>query len=69
MVYLKLQPYQQSTIFCRAHQKLASKYFGRYPILQKIGSSVAYKLQLPKGLQISPVLHVSLLKKFVGELP
>ena len=67
MVCLKLQPHRQSSVFKRAQQKLASKYFGPYKIIQRIGA-MAYKIQLLEGARIHPMFHVSLLKKIVGEL-
>jgi hypothetical protein len=45
-VYLKLQPYVQSSVAPRAHQKLSFKYFGPYAMLERIGT-IAYRLALP----------------------
>jgi hypothetical protein len=64
-VYLKLQPYVQTSIARHPHQKLAFRYYGPYTVLQCIGS-VAYKLNLPETSQIHPVVHVLLLKKAIG---
>ena len=64
-VFLKLQPYVQSSLTNHAHQKLAFRFFGPFHILERIGA-VAYRLELPPNFAIHPVFHVSQLKKSPG---
>lgn len=65
LVFVKLHPYKQSSVTSRRHPKLTMRYYGPFPIIQKLGS-VAYKLQLPTDARIHPVFHVSKLKKCHG---
>lgn len=58
MVFLKLQPYIQTSLAPRANQKIAFKFFGPFKVLQRVGE-VPYKLELPLEASIHPVFHVS----------
>ncbi|XP_066374624.1 uncharacterized protein [Miscanthus floridulus] len=63
-VYLRLQPYVQSSVANKTSQKLSFQYFGPFKILQRFGQ-VVYKLNLPDDAKIHPVVHVSELKQHV----
>ncbi|CAO2140972.1 unnamed protein product [Urochloa humidicola] len=65
MVYLKMQPYRETALGLRKSLKLASKYYGPFRVLERVGQ-VAYKLLLPSSAAIHPVFHVSQLKKHIG---
>jgi hypothetical protein len=58
LVYLKLQPYVQSSLARRSNNKLSFKFFRPFRIEARVGS-VAYKLMLPASVFVHLVFHVS----------
>lgn len=67
LVFLKLQPYVQSSISRRSNQKLSFKFFGPFRVLARVGAA-AYRLELPAYSHVHPVFHVSQLKRSPGNL-
>lgn len=61
-VFLKLQPYIQTSVAPRANHKLSYKYYTPFKIIDKV-NNVAYKLQLPPQATVHPVFHVSQLRQ------
>ena len=63
MVLVRLQPYRQLSVTQGRHHKLCKRYYGPYPILERI-SKVAYRVGLLAGSCIHIVFHISILKLF-----
>jgi hypothetical protein len=57
LVFLKLQPYIESSLAPRSNQKLALKFFGPFLVVQRVGS-MEYKLALPGTSLIHPFSRV-----------
>jgi hypothetical protein len=66
LVFLRLQPYRQSSLEKSGVEKLKPRFYGPYRIMRRVGE-VAYELELPEGSKIHNVFHMSCLKKAVGQ--
>ncbi|KAA0066184.1 Transposon Ty3-G Gag-Pol polyprotein [Cucumis melo var. makuwa] len=64
LVFVKIRPYRQVTLRSKRNEKLSSRYFGPYKILEKIGE-VAYRLLLPAGAVIHPVFHPEEVREYM----
>ncbi|XP_074350153.1 uncharacterized protein LOC141689695 [Apium graveolens] len=67
-VYLKIQPYRQKTLARRVCEKLAARFYGPFPIIERIGP-VVYRLDLPPSCKLHNVFHVSQLKRAIEVEP
>ena len=65
LVYLRLQPYRQSSLKKKGAEKIQPRFYGPYKISKKVGE-VDYEFDLPANNKIHNVFHVSCLKKEVG---
>jgi hypothetical protein len=66
LVFLRLQPYRQSSLKNSGAEKLKPRFYGPYRIMRGVGE-VTYELELPERRQIHNMFHVSSLKKVVGQ--
>jgi len=46
--------------------KLSPNHYGLYKVLQNI-DTMEYKMKIPASSRVHPILHVSCLKKVIGE--
>jgi hypothetical protein len=67
-VYLRLQPYIQSSLALRSNAKLAFRFFEPFQVEQTVGDR-SYKLKLPSESKLHPVFHVLQLRKRVPPAP
>ena len=66
LVYLRFQPYRQSSLKQKGVEKLNPRFYGPYRVIRRI-RQVAYELELPQGSKIHNIFHVSCLKKALGQ--
>jgi hypothetical protein len=66
LVFLRLQPYRQSSPKKSGAEKLKPRFYGPYRIMCRIGE-VSYELELLEGSKIHKVFHVLCFKKAVEQ--
>jgi hypothetical protein len=66
LVFLRLQPYKQSSLKKSGAQNLKTRFYGPYKVILRDGE-IVYELELSEGSKIHNVFHVSCLKKALGQ--
>jgi hypothetical protein len=66
LVFLRFQPYKQSSLKKSGVEKLKPRFYGPYKIMRWVGE-VAYELELLERSRIHNVFCVSCLKKVMGQ--
>jgi hypothetical protein len=64
-VFLRQQPYKQTSLKVEHFQKLVPKFYGPYTVLKHVGQ-VVYQLGFPSNSKLHLIFHVSCLKKVIG---
>ncbi|XP_068328129.1 uncharacterized protein [Pyrus communis] len=65
LIFLKLRPYRQTSVFKTHCPKLVPRYYGPFQVIARV-DQVAYTMDLPTQSCIHPTFHVSLLKPKLG---
>jgi hypothetical protein len=66
LVFLRLQPYKQSSLKKSGAEKFKPRFYGPYRIRRMVGK-VSYELELPEGSRIPNMFHISCFNKAVGQ--
>jgi hypothetical protein len=66
LVFLRLQPYRQSSLKRSGTEKLHPRFYEPYKVIRSVGE-VAYELEVPEASRIHNVFHVSFLTKALGQ--
>ncbi|CAM8923281.1 unnamed protein product [Rhodiola kirilowii] len=64
-VYVRLQPYRQSSVCPRRSNKLDRRFYGPFAITARVGT-IVYRLALLPHAKIHNVFHISLLRKCIN---
>jgi hypothetical protein len=65
-LFLRFQPYKQSSIKKIGSMNLNPRFNGPYRIMHRVGE-VSYELEIPEGRWIHNVFHVCFLKKVLRQ--
>ena len=66
LLYLRMQPYKQTSLKKKGAEKIHPRFYGHYKIIRKVGE-VAYELDFLANNKLHNVFNLSCLKKEVGQ--